>query len=135
MHPIALNSLSPPPSIRLFISPSMLPCPFAAPLPPSSHSCRKIRKMCSTIFRPLIDFWAYFLGRGPRPGVDGEGYGGGGWGYGSIGSEDSGYFADVSEEEEGGRDDWGGFEADRARLEARMGGYEPCLGFLEDMRV
>ncbi|KAG0642132.1 hypothetical protein HOY80DRAFT_669242 [Tuber brumale] len=99
--------------------------------------------MCLTILRPLIDFWAYFVGQRPKRDFDGEGYGGGGgWGYGSIGSEDSGYFADVSEEEEengeeGGRDDWGGVCADRARLERQTGGSEPCLGFWGDtgMRV
>ena len=73
------------------------------------------------------------MGQRPKRDVDGEGYGGG-WGYGSIGSEDSGYFADVSEEEsedevEGRREGWGGLDADRARLEARRGGYESCLGF------
>jgi len=92
--------------------------------------------MCSTIFRPLIDFWAHFVGQRPKRDIDGEGYGGG-WGYGGIGSEDSGYFADVSEEDEDedegeeGRDAWGGLDGDRARLEAWRGGYEPCLGFCE----
>jgi len=77
------------------------------------------------------------VGQRPKRDVDSEGYGGG-WGYGSIGSEDSGYFADVSEEEEGEEgcmDAWGGLDADRARLEARRGGYEPCLGVLGSMRV
>ena len=91
--------------------------------------------MCSTIFRPLIDFWAHFVGQRSKWDTDSEGYGGG-WGYGSIGSEDSGYCADVSEEEEegegeGGSDAWSGLDADRARLGAPAGGYEPCLGFCE----
>lgn len=94
--------------------------------------------MCSTIFRPLIDFWAHFVGQRPKWDVDSEGYSSG-WGYESIGSEDSGYFADVSEEEEGEgegwMDGWGGLDADRAKLEARRGGYEPCLGVLGSMRV
>ncbi|CAZ79766.1 unnamed protein product [Tuber melanosporum] len=38
-------------------------------------------------------------------------------------------------EVEGGGNDWGGVVADRARLEVRTGGSEPCLGFLGDMRV